>query len=57
MKHEDKFLFFKTTPLSYWISERSSVVYLLIVDMHADTIKAMSKVPVCYTTNILSIQA
>ena len=49
MKHEDKFLFsFKQhlSAISRYdiISEPSSVFYLSIVDMHADTIEVMSKV-------------
>ena len=46
MKHKDNFLFiFKQYSLRYnIICEPSSVVYLSIVDMHAATIEAMSKV-------------
>ena len=49
MKHEDKFLFSIKQHLFAIgrydiISEPSSVVYLSIVDMHADTIEAMSEV-------------
>ena len=53
MKHEDKFLFSFKQHLSAIgrydiISEPSSVIYLSIVDMHGDTIEAMSKVSCMY---------